>query len=105
MIRNEITDVCKQKIYSTEEQINIMKGLLIRNILLLIILIFAFISSCKNDDWEDHYSDYDEEVDIKLWDAVRQESRFTEFVDWIEGNGLDTLFDSGSRGFTTIPNR
>lgn len=62
------------------------------------------MNSCKKDDWEDHYLNYDEKIDMKLWDAVKLESRFSKFVEWIEKNELDTLFDSGLSYTLFIPN-
>src|SRR4030043_1419411 len=71
---------------------------------ILLVLVFTFMNSCKKDDWEDHYSNYDEKIDMKLWDAVKLESRFSKFVEWIEKNELDTLFDSGLSYTLFIPN-
>ncbi|KPK80257.1 MAG: hypothetical protein AMS27_17225, partial [Bacteroides sp. SM23_62_1] len=71
---------------------------------IITILIFIFIYSCNKDDWEDHYSNYDEKVNMNLWTAVKEESRFSKFADWIEENNLDTIFDTGLSYTLFIPN-
>ena len=59
--------------------------------LLPVLLAIIFLQAC-NPSWEDHYFDQEENVDMKLWDAIKQEPRYSEFVGWVQKYQLDTLF-------------
>lgn len=56
----------------------------------LIIILF----SCERSDWKEHYEDYGERVNMELWDAIKSEPQFSDFVAWMEERKLDTLFKS-----------
>ena len=60
-------------------------------LLLPVLLAIIFLQAC-NPSWEDHYYDQEEYVDMKLWDAIKQEPRYSEFVGWVQEYQLDTLF-------------
>jgi len=62
---------------------------------ILIILASVIITSCTRDDWEEHYNDYEENVNQLLWEAVKEEPRYSRFVEYIEDYELDSLFESG----------
>jgi hypothetical protein len=68
-----------------------------------IIILAIALASCSRDYWEDHYRDYDERVDMHLWDAVKEEPRFSMFVEMLEDYELDTLFESGLSYTLFIP--
>jgi hypothetical protein len=69
------------------------------------LLIFALfiLYSCVNEDWEDHYSSYNEKINMKLWDAIREEPRFTKFVEYIKEYDLDTFLCAGHTYTLFIP--
>ena len=46
------------------------------------VLIISF-SSCTKD-WDTHYSTQEENVNMKLWDAVKSDGKYSEFVKYIE---------------------
>lgn len=59
------------------------------------LLLFAYLlsCSCERDKWEEHYNGQEEQVDMRLWDAVKQEPRYSEFVKYMEQTRLDSLFE------------
>jgi len=59
----------------------------------LLLLAFLVSSSCAREEWEEHYNGQEEQVDMHLWDAVRQEPRYSEFVKFMEETLLDSLFE------------
>jgi uncharacterized surface protein with fasciclin (FAS1) repeats len=75
-----------------------------RSLVFLVILISLAIASCSREEWEQHYSLNNEQVvDMYIWDAVRMEPRFSYFVELVEQNGLDTIFESGYSHTLFIP--
>ena len=59
--------------------------------------------SCTKKDWEEYYNDYDEQVDRNLWEVVKEEPRYTRFVEYFEEYELDSLFESGLSFTLFIP--
>ena len=49
--------------------------------------------SCTREEWEDHYNPMEAEADMNLWDAVKQEPRYSKFVEYMETYQLDSLFE------------
>ena len=72
-------------------------------IIILSIIMIGGILSCSKKEWEEHYNDYDEQVDRNLWEVVKEEPRYTNFVEYIENNELDSLFESGLSYTLFIP--
>ena len=64
---------------------------------------FMLTLSC-NPPWEDHYGNQEEQINMKLWDAVKLDSRFSTFVSLIETSGLDSLFQANQVYTLFIPN-
>jgi len=60
----------------------------------LIILGAILLCSCSREEWEEHYNNYEEHVNMELWDAVREEPRYSNFVEYMEEYRLDSLFES-----------
>jgi hypothetical protein len=58
----------------------------------LVLLVFVVLqfSSCE-DPWADHYYSVPEKVNMKLWDALKEEDRYASFVQYLEEHSLDTL--------------
>ena len=58
-----------------------------------VVLIWGMIAikSC-NPPWEEHYSDKEPNINMKLWDAISKEPRYSTFVSEIEASGLDSIF-------------
>ena len=59
-----------------------------------ILVMISGVYGCT-DPWDEHYQSEDERVNMKLWDAIRQEPRFSTFVEITENLSLDTLFNQG----------
>jgi hypothetical protein len=68
----------------------------------LLILLTQLFFSCE-DPWADHYQDVPEKVNTKLWDALKEEERFSAFVQQMEAQSLDTLFRDGLTYTLFIP--
>lgn len=68
----------------------------------LLVLASMLLDSCE-DPWADHYQDVPEKVNIKLWDALKEEERFSSFVQYMEAQSLDTLFEEGLSHTLFIP--
>ena len=52
-------------------------------LLCLAVPILVSIPSCRNY-WDDYYQPEQEHVNMKMWDAIRQEPRFSLFVSKLE---------------------
>ena len=59
-----------------------------------ILAMLSGLDGCT-DPWDEHYQQTDERVNMKLWDAIKQEPRFSTFVEHIEILSLDTIFSKG----------
>lgn len=60
--------------------------------ILLILLMFAF--KCCTKEWEDHYTEAESSVNVKLWDTLKSSGQFSEFVKYLELFHLDTIISS-----------
>jgi len=49
------------------------------------------IESC-NPPWQDHYENQGDQINMKLWDAISQETSYSTFVSLVEAEGLDSIF-------------
>ena len=58
---------------------------------LQLILIITGINAC-NPAWDEHYPGQEEVLNINVWDAIKEESRFSSFVKLMEDAKLDTIF-------------
>jgi len=58
-----------------------------------IYLVMLIVFSCVKERWEEHYNNNEEKVNRELWDVVKEEPRYTKFVEYVEEHQLDTLFD------------
>jgi len=67
-----------------------------------LIVLSQLLFSCEKP-WADHYQDVPEKVNMKLWDALKQEERFSSFVQHMEAQSLDTLFKDGLSYTLFIP--
>lgn len=72
------------------------------NICIALVVLLSGLQSCK-DPWENHYQAEDEAVSITLWEAIKQEPRFTAFTESMERLKLDTLFNKGLTHTIFIP--
>jgi hypothetical protein len=48
-------------------------------------------SSCKNDEWDNHYQAATPRVNVKMWDALQDSAKYSEFVRYVKKSGMDTL--------------
>ena len=62
-------------------------------VVFLALFVVLLGRSCREPAWDEHFHGYDEVVNMKLWDAVKEEPRFSTFVEYIEEYGLDSLFE------------
>jgi hypothetical protein len=67
-----------------------------------LIVLSQLFFSCE-DPWDDHYRDVPEKVNMKLWDALKQEERYSSFIQHMEAQSLDTLFRDGLSYTLFIP--
>jgi len=68
-----------------------------------LILSLFILSGCVKEDWEDHFSSQNDKINVKLWDAIREEPRFTKFVEYIKKYDLDTFLCAGHAYTLFIP--
>ena len=59
-------------------------------VLLMIVLLFG--AGCSPPDWEEHFDNQPETVNMQLWEAVKSVPEYSEFVNLVNSRGLDTLF-------------
>jgi hypothetical protein len=55
-----------------------------------ILFLFGLLGCSKH--WDEHYNDIPETVDKSVWDAIKENSNYSEFVKAAEQYKLDTLF-------------
>ncbi|MCP4312464.1 MAG: fasciclin domain-containing protein [Bacteroidetes bacterium] len=60
---------------------------------LALLLGIMLIQSC-NPPWEDHYTSQEDQINMKVWDAVKENPDYSTFVSLIETEGLDSLFQA-----------
>ncbi len=77
--------------------------MILRYKLMLFVLVSVIIAGCTKEYWEEHYKDVDERVNMHIWDAVKEEPRFSKFVELMEQYELDSLFESGLSHTLFIP--
>ena len=75
----------------------------ISKLLIFILLIPLATNACKMEEWDKHYYDEEERVNMHVWDAVKEEPRFSRFVELMELTQLDSLFESGLTFTLFIP--
>jgi len=68
----------------------------------IILILICGLYACT-DPWEEHYHAADDQVNMKLWDAIKQEPRFSVFVEQMESLSFDTIFDQGKTYTLFIP--
>ncbi len=59
----------------------------------LLLLVFLPFAGCRKE-WNDHYGDFPATVDMNVWKAMQEDERISSFVEIIQKNHLDTLFDT-----------
>lgn len=62
-------------------------------IILFFVLIIFSITSCTNI-WEEHFNVTPDTVEKNVWEAMKEDARISKFVELMEANKLDTLFQS-----------
>ncbi len=70
---------------------------------LVLSLSILLIQSC-NPPWEDHFANQEDHINMKLWDAVKQDPSYSTFVSLIETSGLDSIFQTEQVYTLFIPN-
>lgn len=69
----------------------------------VLFMSLVLVQAC-NPPWEEHYTSQEPQINMKLWDAIRQDSRFSTFVSLVETSGLDSLFEQEQVYTLFIPN-
>ena len=82
----------------SQDKIYIMKEL--RKLLLLITAILVF-SACQK--WDEHYDIIDESVETNIWNSIKNNEKFSQFVDIVIDKELDTIFYTGNSYTVFIP--
>lgn len=63
---------------------------------LVYIMLFCAVTlftACENTNWDEHYNNVPETVDMNVWDAMQQNSDISQFVQLVKEYKLDTLFN------------
>jgi len=63
-----------------------------RKLGLLGIVILIILSSCKNNEWDEHYNSNPTTINLNVWEAVQQDADLSQFVNYFKKYQLDTLF-------------
>lgn len=79
-----------------------MKYTISKSLVLILLIPLAF-SACKREEWDEHYHDEEERVNMLIWDAIREEPRFSRFAELMEFSELDSIFESGLSFTLFIP--
>lgn len=74
-----------------------------KNLVKVLFAIAIVLSSCKNENWEQHYYQKPITIDKDLWQAVQENSSLSSFVSAIKDYKLDTLFSNNSIYTLFIP--
>lgn len=61
--------------------------------------ILPFIFQFCTKDWDNHYSTPEDTVGISLWDAIKQEPKYSLYVSYMEKYKMDTIFND-KKSFT-----
>lgn len=69
---------------------------------IILVQLLLLFNSCSKD-WETHYHDAEESVNIKLWDTIKTIDRFSEFTKYLELYHLDTLLKHSNSKTIFIP--
>lgn len=56
-----------------------------------LVIGLVLFTSC-DPPWQDHYENQEEQVNMKLWDAISQDPDYSTFVSLVESSGLDSIF-------------
>ncbi len=67
---------------------------------MIVLLIGA---GCSPPDWEEHFDNQPETVNMHLWEAVKAVPEYSEFVNLVSSRGLDTLFSRNQSHTLFIP--
>ena len=59
----------------------------------IVILCMGLCLSC-NKEWDAHYDQYPDTVEGNIWDEIRDQSQFSDFVKIVEEAEMDTLFET-----------
>ena len=63
----------------------------------------VILFSCSRNYWDDYYALSDEHANMKLWDAVRENPDYSEFVDYINKLEIDTIFEKDQAYTLFVP--
>jgi len=75
----------------------------IRYLPLLILLAAVFSQGCRKE-WDDHFLPAEETLNLPMMDQVRENPSFSTFVEYLELNQLDTLFEGNQQYTLFLPN-
>lgn len=77
----------------------------------LFLLTFSLLLfSCADEEWDAHYSNSSETIDLKMWDAIRdtvsfpQYAKYSKFVEYMIQAGYDTVLNKNQAFTLFVPN-
>jgi len=73
------------------------------HILLLVLLLLLFLAGCQKE-WDTHYLPAESTVNLPMWDQLKENSSFSNFVEYMETTKLDLLFESNQQFTLFVPN-
>lgn len=74
---------------------------MMRTILSVIMLLLVFVTGCNNP-WDDIVSN-PEKIDQNFWDDVKSDSELSMFVNYMEENEIDTIFQQNKPFTVFVP--
>lgn len=74
---------------------------MMRTILSVIMLLLFFVTGCNNP-WDDIVSN-PEKIDLNFWDDVKNDSELSMFVNYMEENEIDTIFQQNKPFTVFVP--
>lgn len=79
-----------------------MKLKMIKQIIIPSVVCVICLSSCE-EIWEEHYDNYGVEVNQKMVEKLSQEPQYSDFLDFMESYGLDSLLSGDESKTLFIP--
>ena len=73
------------------------------NVLAMVSLVMLIPVSCTYPEWDEHYKEHPEMVDMELWDVVKAEGRYSVFVELMKAYEMDTIFNKDLSHTLFIP--
>jgi len=71
--------------------------------ILYILISLLLVITCCTKEWDQHYGEIEETVNVRLWDTLQQIPKYSLFVAHLEKYNLDTLLKSSNSKTVFVP--